>query len=76
MEYPMYIGGQPVKTDQPKAVELPYDGSVVGTVYQATKEQVDAAIAAASAAAPVMREMTLDERSTILRCEVRILRTV
>ena len=52
--------------DHPEPVELPYDGSVVGTIFQATKEQVDAAIAAA-VAAPVMREMTLDERSTILR---------
>lgn len=63
----MYIGGQPVKTAEAKPVELPYDGSVVGTIFQASKEQVDAAISAALAAAPVMREMTLDERSTILR---------
>src|SRR5437899_5790647 len=67
MEYPMYIGGKPVKSDEPRPVQLPYDGSEVGTIYEATKEEVDAAIAAAAAAAPVMREMTLDERSTILR---------
>ena len=71
MEYPMQIGGAAVTTGEPRPVELPYDGSVVGTIFQATKEQVDAAIAAATAAAPLMREMTLDERSTILRraCE-------
>src|SRR5579872_3710683 len=67
MEYPMHIGGQPVKSGEARPVQLPYDGSEVGTIYQATKEQVDAAIAAAVAAAPVMREMTLDERATILR---------
>jgi acyl-CoA reductase-like NAD-dependent aldehyde dehydrogenase len=67
MEYPMHIAGQPVKSAEPRPVQLPYDGSEVGTIYQATKEQVDAAISAAVAAAPVMREMTLDERSTILR---------
>src|SRR6478672_5755999 len=67
MDYPMYIGGEAVSTSQPRPVELPYDGAVVGTIFQATKEQVDAAIAAAAAAAPVMREMSLDERSTILR---------
>src|SRR5262245_8590139 len=67
MEYPMLIGGKPVKSAEPHSVQLPYDGSVVGTIYQASKEQVDAAISAAVAAAPVMREMTLDERSTILR---------
>ncbi len=67
MEYPMHIAGQPVKSAEPRPVQLPYDGSEVGTIYQATKEQVDAAISAAVAAAPIMREMTLDERSTILR---------
>jgi len=36
-------------------------------IYQATKDQVDAAVAAAVAAAPLMREMTLDERSIVLR---------
>jgi acyl-CoA reductase-like NAD-dependent aldehyde dehydrogenase len=66
MEYPMVIGGRPVKSADARPVQLPYDGSEVGVIYQATKEQVDAAIAAAMAAAPTMREMTLDERSTIL----------
>jgi acyl-CoA reductase-like NAD-dependent aldehyde dehydrogenase len=60
MEYPMYIGGEDISTSEPRPVELPYDGSVVGTIYQAAKEQVDAAIGAAAAAAPLMREMTLD----------------
>lgn len=63
----MHIGGSLVKTAQPQPVELPFDGSVVATVYQAQKEQVEQAVAAAKAAAPLMREMTLDERSTILR---------
>src|SRR5438309_9811672 len=67
MQYPMHIGGEAVTTTEPRPVELPYDGSVVGTIYQATREQVDAAISAAAAAAAIMREMTLDERSTILR---------
>ena len=63
----MHIAGQPVKSAEPRPVQLPYDGSEVGTIYQATKEQVDAAISAAVAAGPIMREMTLDERSNILR---------
>src|SRR5258708_1629925 len=67
MEYPMFIGGKSVTSAEPRPVQLPYDGSTVGTIYQATQEQVDAAITAAVAAAPIMREMTLDERSTILR---------
>jgi acyl-CoA reductase-like NAD-dependent aldehyde dehydrogenase len=67
MDYPMYIGGHEVKTVESRPVRLPYDGSDVGTIYEATKEQVDAAVTAAAAAAPRMRELTLDERSTILR---------
>src|SRR5258708_36465802 len=67
MDYPMHIAGQPVTSAEPRPVQLPYDGSEVGTIYEATKEQVDAAVAAAVAAAPVMRELTLDERSVILR---------
>src|SRR5260370_30688592 len=67
MDYQMHIAGHPVTSAEPLPFQLPYDGSEVGTIYQATKEQVDAAVAAAVAAAPIMREMTLDERSTILR---------
>jgi acyl-CoA reductase-like NAD-dependent aldehyde dehydrogenase len=66
-EYPMYIAGAEVRTADARAVELPYDGSVVGTIFEAHQEQIDAAIEAAAGAAHAMRETTLDERSTILR---------
>jgi len=67
MDLPMRIAGQPVRSATPIAVELPYDGSQVATVYRATKEDVNRAVQAAVDAAPVMREMTRDERSAILR---------
>ncbi|MGH9721292.1 MAG: aldehyde dehydrogenase family protein, partial [Bryobacteraceae bacterium] len=67
MEYPMHIAGRQVRSAAARDVSLPFDGSSVGTIFEATREQVEAAVAAAAAAAPVMREMTLDERSTILR---------
>jgi acyl-CoA reductase-like NAD-dependent aldehyde dehydrogenase len=67
MDYPMRIGGKETVTTRPRTIELPYDGSEVATVYEAGKEQVDAAVAAAHAASAVMREMTLAERATILR---------
>ncbi len=63
----MHIGGRLVTTDRPLKVELPYDGSEIATVYEAGREHVEAAVEAAWAAAPVMREMTLAERSAILR---------
>lgn len=63
----MHIGGRPVVSSRRQVVELPYDGSEVGAVFHATREQVNAAVASAKAAAEVMREMTRDERSNLLR---------
>jgi len=67
MQLPMRIGGKSIVTDAPQTVELPYDGSAVATIYQAGREHVDAAVRAAQGAAPVMREMTREQRSCILR---------
>ncbi|HUQ93296.1 MAG TPA: aldehyde dehydrogenase family protein [Bryobacteraceae bacterium] len=66
-EYPMYIGGGRVKSSSPQKVLLPYDGSTVGTIFEADAAIVERAVASAKAAAPVMREMSLDERAAILR---------
>ncbi len=66
-QFPMRIAGQSVTTDSPFTVELPYDGSPVAIVFQAGREHVDAAVRAARAAGPVMREMTRADRSSILR---------
>jgi acyl-CoA reductase-like NAD-dependent aldehyde dehydrogenase len=67
MDYPMRIGGEPVTTAVTREIAIPYDGTPVATVYEASKEQVEAAVTAAVAAAPVMRDLTLDERASILR---------
>ena len=67
MDFPMHIGGQPVITGSPMPVELPYDGSAVARVWRAGKPQVDAAVAAAQEAFAVMRELTREQRSAILR---------
>ncbi len=63
----MRIGGQAVATATPQEVELPYDGSKVATIFQAAEKEVNAAVAAARQASRLMKEMTLDERSAILR---------
>jgi acyl-CoA reductase-like NAD-dependent aldehyde dehydrogenase len=65
-EYPMLIGGNSVRTLQPRAVRIPFDGSIAGTIFEAGPEQVEAAIAAAHKAAPAMRALTRHERSSIL----------
>lgn len=48
-------------------IELPYDGAPVATVFRGSRADVEAAVNAAAAAAPVLREMTREERSAILR---------
>ncbi len=63
----MHIGGELVKTGDRQQVRLPYDGSPVGETFVAASEQVEAAVAAALKAGPLMREMTLAERATMLR---------
>jgi acyl-CoA reductase-like NAD-dependent aldehyde dehydrogenase len=66
-ELPMFIKGEFVKSDLLQTVELPFDGSPVATVYRGSTVHVAAAVDAAVNAAPVMREMTREERSAILR---------
>jgi acyl-CoA reductase-like NAD-dependent aldehyde dehydrogenase len=63
----MWINGRPVTTNDPVPVRLPFDGSEVATVFRAGRADVDAAVEAAAAAFPVMRALTRDERSLILR---------
>ncbi|HVW85901.1 MAG TPA: aldehyde dehydrogenase family protein [Bryobacteraceae bacterium] len=65
-DYPMWIAGEPVRTADAQPVRVPFDGSVAGTIYQAGREQVNAAIEAALKAFPAMRAMTRHERASIL----------
>ena len=65
--YPMYIGGKAVRGARSIPVVLPFDGAVLGTIYLAEPQHVEAAVAAACDAAPVMRAMSLDQRASILR---------
>lgn len=67
VELPMHIGGEARKSGAPQTIQLPYDGSPVATVFRGTPADVEAAVNAAASAAPVMREMTREERSAILR---------
>ena len=66
-EYPLVINGQSVRTARSATIRIPFDDSPVAEVFQAGPEEVAAAIAAAQHAAPVMRALTRDQRSGILR---------
>ncbi len=66
MEHKLLIDGQWVSGGAPLAVTNKYTGAVIGTVPTARREDVDAAIAAAARAAPLMAEMPAHQRSAIL----------
>jgi len=67
IEYPLVIGGSPVRTAHSATLRIPFDDSPVAEIFQAGPDEVNAAIVAAQRAAPIMRAMTRDQRSTILR---------
>ncbi len=67
IEYPMIIAGRDVRSERPIEVRIPYDGAPFATVFAAGPELLEQAVAAARNAAPVMRGLTRDARSSILR---------
>ena len=66
MEYQLLIDGKWVSTGASIDVVNKYNGQTVATVPSARREDVDAAIAAAERAAPIMAEMPAHRRAEIL----------
>lgn len=62
----MWIGGQRVRTAEMRPVRMPYDGSVVGQIFEAGPAEVKAAITAAQKAFRITKNMSRHERSSIL----------
>jgi glyceraldehyde-3-phosphate dehydrogenase (NADP+) len=62
----MLLAGEWVDRDDTIDVSDPYDGALVDTVPAATPEDVEAALAAATAARRTAREMTSYDRSQVL----------
>jgi glyceraldehyde-3-phosphate dehydrogenase (NADP+) len=65
--YPIYLAGEWVESDDPLAVTNPYDGSVIGTTFNATRDQLERAIVAAEDAFKTLRTMPTFERVAILQ---------
>ncbi len=65
-DFPMLIGDEWVSTPVTQEIQLPYDGTPVGQVYQADTETVERAIRAAEAGAKAMGHLTLYERAELL----------
>jgi acyl-CoA reductase-like NAD-dependent aldehyde dehydrogenase len=66
MDYNLFIGGKWVDSGERSPVYNKYNDQVVGTLAVATRDQLDAAIAAAERAAPVMAELPAYKRAAIL----------
>ena len=64
----LFIGGEFVDAVEGAAVDVldPHDGSVIAQVAEARAEDVDRAVAAASAAAPAWQRMAAAERGRLL----------
>ncbi len=65
-EFPMWIGGEPVRTKAVVTVNLPYDGTPVADVYQADESVIERAILAAEEGARAMAALTQYERAELL----------
>ncbi len=65
--YPMYLAGEWVESESPLDVVNPYNGEVIGTTFQASRDHLERAIAAAEAAFRVTRRMPTFDRVNLLK---------
>lgn len=74
MEKKLFIDGQWVDAGPVLEVHNKYTGDAIGALPTARREEVDAAIAAAERAAPVMADMPAHQRSEVLSRTAALLR--
>jgi acyl-CoA reductase-like NAD-dependent aldehyde dehydrogenase len=74
MDHKLYINGQWVEGGERLEVRNKYTGAVIGSVPSARREDVEAAVAAAARAAPLMADMPAYKRSDLLQAVVAGLR--
>ncbi len=65
--YPMYLAGEWVESDTSLEVVNPYDGSPIGTTFQASAAQLGQAIKAAQKAFSITRKLPTYDRVNFLR---------
>ena len=66
-DYPIYVAGEWQTSGDPLEVRSPYSAELIGTTYQASRDQLEQAIVAAEQAFAVTRRMPTYERVTILQ---------
>jgi acyl-CoA reductase-like NAD-dependent aldehyde dehydrogenase len=64
--FPIYLAGSWVESDEPLDVINPYNGDVVGITYLASAEQLDQAVAAAETAFQITSKQPVFERVKVL----------
>jgi len=74
MEARLFIGGEWVEGGPRLEVRNKYSGEVVGTIPEARREEVEAAVEAARRAAEVMAELPAHRRGEILRRAAELIR--
>ena len=72
-EFPMFIGGEWVRTGALRTIHLPYDGTPVGEVYEADAATLERAVSAAQTGAAAMARLTQYERAELLERMRRLL---
>jgi len=72
-EFPMLIGGEWVRSGALRTINLPYDGTPVGEVYEADAATAESAVSAAQAGASAMAGLTPYERAELLERMRRLL---
>ena len=65
-DYPLLIAGERQTSNKQIEIYSPYNGELVGTTYQATPNQIDRAISAASESFQVIRQLPSYKRAEIL----------
>lgn len=65
-DYPLYVAGEWQTSDTSLEIRSPYSNELVGTTYQASREQLEQAIVGAERAFEVLRVMPTYERVALL----------
>jgi glyceraldehyde-3-phosphate dehydrogenase (NADP+) len=65
-EYPIYVAGEWQTSSEPLEVRSPYSGELLGVTFQASRDQLEQAIAGAERAFEVTRQMPTYERVALL----------
>ncbi len=65
--YPIYLAGEWVESAEPLNVVNPYNGELIGTTFQASRDQLEQAIEAAEGAFKTMRKTPVFDRVALLR---------